>query len=70
MANQRASDHDPGVYVDKGGPSVGGIIVGIAILALLAIVAFFLLQPSRHDEMRTDAVTSAASSMAGAAAPK
>ena len=46
---------------------MGGVIIGIAVLALVAIVAFFLLQSNRNDAMRTDAVTSAASSVADSA---
>jgi hypothetical protein len=54
-------------YVDRGGGGVGGVIIGIAVLALVAIVAFFLLNANRNDAMRTNAVTSAASSMANSA---
>jgi len=54
--------------VDKGGGSgLGGVIIGIAVLAMVAIVAFFLLQSNRNDAIRTDAVTSAASSVADSA---
>lgn len=68
MASEDAPEPNPGViYVDKGGSGLSGVIVGIAILALVAIVAFFLLQSNRHDEMRTSAVTSAASSVAASA---
>lgn len=68
MASEPAPESNPGVvYVDKGGSGMGGVIVGIAILALVAIVAFFLLQSSRHDEMRTNAVTSATSRVADTA---
>ena len=55
-------------YVDRGGSGVGGVIIGIAVLALVAIVAFFLLSQSRNDAIRTDAVSSAASSVADSAA--
>ena len=51
-------------YVDRGGSGVGGVIIGIAILALVAIAAFFMLNANRNDALRTDAVTSAASSVA------
>jgi hypothetical protein len=52
-------------YVDRGGGlGVGGVIVGIAILALVAIVAFFLLNANHNDALRTNAVTSAASTVA------
>src|SRR6478735_12216903 len=54
-------------YVDKGGSGLGGVVIGIAVLALVAIVAFFLLQSNRNDAIRTDAVTNAASSVADSA---
>lgn len=79
MAIERTTEHADGsretvverdggtTYVDKGGSGVGGVIIGIAVLALVAIVAFFLLTQSRNDAIRTDAVTSAASSVADSA---
>lgn len=86
MATERVTERSDGVmrerviereaggsttYVDRGGGSgVGGVIVGVAILALVAIVAFFLLQSSRNDAMRTNAVTSnAAQNAADAVTP-
>jgi len=54
-------------YVDRGGSGLGGIILGLAVLALVAIVAFFLLNQSRNDDLRTSAVTGAASSVADSA---
>ena len=67
---ERVVERDGGgtTYVDRGGSGVGGIIIGIAVLALVAIVAFFLLNANRNDAMRTNAVTSAASSVANSAA--
>ena len=70
LTSERVIERDGGgtTYVDRGGGSgMGGIIVGIAVLALVAIVAFFLLQSNRNDALRTDAVTSAASSVADSA---
>jgi len=55
-------------YVDRGGSGIGGVIVGIAVLALVAIIAFFLLNQARNDNLRTHAVTSAASTVADSAA--
>jgi hypothetical protein len=60
-------DGEDTTYVDRGGGGVGGVIIGIAVLALVAIVAFFLLNSSRNDAVRTDAVTSAASTVADSA---
>ncbi|HEY9217856.1 MAG TPA: hypothetical protein VIO94_07405 [Phenylobacterium sp.] len=50
-------------YVERSGGGMGGVIIGIAVLALVAIIAFFLLNMNRQDAVRTDAVTSAASTM-------
>ncbi len=69
MTTERVVERDAGgtTYVDRGGSGVGGVIIGIAVLALVAIVAFFLLSANRNDAIRTDAVTSAASSVADSA---
>jgi len=65
---ERVVERDSGAtYVDRGGSGVGGVIIGIAVLALVAIVAFFLMTQSRNDSLRTDAVTGAASSVSHAA---
>jgi hypothetical protein len=56
------------IYVKPGGGSgLGGVILGLAVLALVAIVAFFLLNQSRNDDLRTSAATSAAASVADSA---
>lgn len=70
LTTERTVERDGGgtTYVDRGGSGMGGVIIGIAVLALVAIVAFFLLQSNRNDALRTDAVTSAASSVADSAA--
>jgi hypothetical protein len=70
VMNERTVERNGGgtTYVERGGGSgIGGVIIGIAVLALVAIVAFFLLQQNRNDALRTDAVTSAASSVADSA---
>lgn len=69
LTSERVIERDAGgtTYVDRGGSGLGGIIIGIAVLALVAIVAFFLLQSNRNDAIRTDAVTSAASTVADSA---
>ncbi len=71
LTSERVVERDAGgttTYVDKGGSGMGAVIIGIAVLALVAIVAFFLLQSTRNEAIRTDAVTSAASSVADSAA--
>src|SRR5215213_2915353 len=69
LTSERVVERDGGgaTYVDRGGGGMGSVIIGIAVLALVAIVAFFLLQSSRNDAIRTDAVSSAASSVADSA---
>lgn len=70
VTRERVIERDVGggaTYVDKGGSGVGGVLIGIAVLVIVAIVAFFLLQSNRNDAMRTQAVTSAASSVADSA---
>jgi hypothetical protein len=66
LTSERVVERDGGgtTYVDRGGSGLGGVIIGIAVLALVAIVAFFLLQTSRNDTLETKAVTSATSSVA------
>jgi hypothetical protein len=64
---ERVIERDSDRSVDRGGSGVGGVIIGIAVLALVAIVAFFLLTQSRNDSLRTSAVTGAASSVSHAA---
>jgi hypothetical protein len=67
-STERVVERDGGTtYVDRGGSGVGGVIIGIAVLALVAIVAFFLMTQSRNDSLRTSAVTGAASSVGRAA---
>jgi len=73
MATERVTrvvERDPGgtTYVDNGGGGIGGVLIGIAVLALVAIVAFFLLNANRNDAIRTNAVTSAASTVADSTA--
>ena len=66
LTSERVVERDGGgtTYVERGGSGLGGVIIGIAVLALVAIVAFFLLQTSRNDALETQAVTGAASSVA------
>lgn len=70
VMTERVIERDAGTtYVDAGGGSgMGGVLIGIAVLALVAVVAFFLLQSNRNDTLRTEAVTGAASSVAESAA--
>jgi len=70
LITERVVERDAGTtYVDTGrGSGMGGVLIGIALLAMVAIVAFFLLQSNRNDAIRTEAVTSTASAVADSAA--
>jgi HAMP domain-containing protein len=74
MATERVTEtsdapvHERTTYVDRGGGGIGGVVIGIALLALVAIIAFFLLSANRQDTLRTSAVSDAASSVANSAA--
>jgi hypothetical protein len=69
VTTERVVERDGGTtYVDRGRSGVGSVLIGIAILALVAVIAFFLVNQNRNDAIRTNAVTSAASSMADSAA--
>jgi hypothetical protein len=82
MATERVTERDDGTirervverdgggaaYVDRGGGSgIAGVIIGIAVLALVAIIAFFLLSQNHNDNLRTSAVTGAAATVADSA---
>jgi hypothetical protein len=67
---ERVVERDGGgtTYVDRGGSGFGSVLIGIAILAVVAVIAFFLLNQNRNDAIRTNAVTSAASTIADSTA--
>ncbi|HET9161197.1 MAG TPA: hypothetical protein VFN88_11355 [Caulobacteraceae bacterium] len=51
----------------SGGSGLGGILAVIVVIAALAIAAYFFLNMSRNDTIRTQSVSDAASSVAGSA---
>ena len=64
---ERVVERDGPTYIDRGGSGIGGVIIGVAVLALVAIIAFFLLNANRNDVLRTNATTSAAQAVADSA---
>jgi hypothetical protein len=67
VTTERVTEDSPGVtYVETGGGSgIGGVVAVIAVIVALAIAAFFFLNMSRNDNLRTESVSDAASSVAG-----
>jgi hypothetical protein len=51
----------------KGGIGIGGAFIGLGMLALVAIAIFIVMSKHSDQALRTDAVTSAASSLAAEA---
>lgn len=66
-SRERVIERDDGPAAPAGGTGVGGVIIGLAVLALVAVIAFFLLSQNRNDALRTNAVTGAAHSVSNAA---
>lgn len=81
MATERVTERDDGVtaertvershdggghttVVERGG-SGAGLLIALAVIAFLAIAAWFLYNASRNDALETEAVSDAASSIAG-----
>lgn len=82
MAIERVTERTDGVTtertVERGEPTVvatpersgggmGGVLIAIAVIALLAVVGFFLYNMSQAEASKDDAVAGAASAVEGAA---
>lgn len=62
MADQTLTPRAPAI-------TLGGVLIGLGVLALLAILAFVVVSARSDKALRTDAVTSAASSLAATTPP-
>lgn len=81
MATERVTERSDGVttervvestpssghttVVERSGGSGAGLLIALAVIAALAIGAWFLMNASRNDAIQTEAVSDAASSVAG-----
>ena len=66
MADDRVTDTPHTTVVKKRGGG-GAMLIGVVLLIAVVIGAFYLFNRSRNDDLRTDAVTSAAKDVGGAA---
>lgn len=75
MADNTPNSGPTTVVVDRGGRGTG-LIIGLALLVLVAIGGYFVLSQTANDNRRTDAIAGAAQDVgdsarrAGAAAEK
>jgi hypothetical protein len=80
MATERITERSDGVtaertverggettVVERSGGGMGTALVALAVIAVLAIVAFFVIQSNRQGEIQTAAISDAASSVGNAA---
>ena len=54
------ADNSPNTVVVERRSTGAGLLIGLALIIAVAIGAYFLLNQSRNDNLRTDAVTAAA----------
>lgn len=66
---ERVTEHSGGTTVieSRGGGSGAGLLIGIILLIAVAIGAFYLINQSRNDNLKTDAITGTAKSVEKAA---
>lgn len=56
---------DGATSLARGGVGIGNVLIGLGILSLVAVIIFIVMSANRDRALRTDAVTSAASDLAG-----
>lgn len=54
------ADNQPNTVVVERSGNGTGLMIGLALVILLAIAGYFVLNQTNNDNLRTDAVTSAA----------
>jgi len=70
MADDRTTLQTDGTTMaPRGGFGLGNVLIGLGILALLAVLAFIVASANHDRALRTAAVTSAASSLAAEPPP-
>ena len=65
MPSERMTLHSDGTAAAKPRSfGIGNVLIGLGLLALVAVIAFIVTSANRDRALRTDAVTSAASELA------
>ncbi len=67
VTERGAGGSNPVIVERRGGGGMGGVVALIIGLAVVALIAYFLLNMNRQEEVRTDAVSAAAESVGNAA---
>jgi uncharacterized protein (UPF0333 family) len=60
MADDRVTETPHTTVIEKSGGGGAGIFIGIILLIAVAIGGFYLMNQSKNDNLKTDAITSAA----------
>ncbi|WP_394761800.1 hypothetical protein [Phenylobacterium sp.] len=70
MPSERVTLQSDGTAaVKRGGFGIGNVLIGLGLLALVAVIVFIVSSAHRDQALRTDAVTSAASDLAAQPPP-
>ena len=65
MADEPTTTQSDGATaVRRGGFGIGNALIGLGVLALIAVIAFIVMSANHDQALRTAAVTSAASDLA------
>jgi len=64
MSERVTPKSDGATFVERGRSGVGAVLIGVAVLVLVAAIVFVLANLRRGEAISTDAVTSAASTLA------
>jgi uncharacterized protein HemX len=66
-AGERATDTHTTVIERRSGGGGGAVLIGLAVLIIAIVGAFYLFNKSQNDNLKTNAVTSAAKSVSDSA---
>jgi len=70
VTSERVTETDSGastVVVERSGGSGAGLLIGLAVLILVVVGALYLVNQNSRENIKTDAITSAAKDVGSAA---